>query len=140
GLLGRARGAPSGVSWAGPPVGSGAFPRGRARLWADGAVAAATLVATACGMLLGGSIARRLRRLVSSTRRLADDSATPSASAERVPGDWGAVERSVREASVRVSALLAGERFRAERLEAVLASLAGGVVVAAAERGVGLGD
>jgi two-component system phosphate regulon sensor histidine kinase PhoR len=134
--LQRVNGVPIGVFLVGLPVESVDVPIGQARLWADGAVAAATLVTTACGMLLGGSIARRLRRLVSSARRLADDSATPSAPAERVSGDWGAVERTVREASVRVSALLASERFRTERLEAVLASLAEGVIVADAERDV----
>ena len=106
----------------------------QARLLTYGAGLFGAAAAGLAGALVGGWLAQRLRALAQRARLIARDGAGPMAPSRGEP--WGEVGRALEEADQAVAKRLAELRFRAERLEAVLASVAEGVIVADERRRV----
>jgi len=130
----RANEVTTAVLLVGEPADAVSVPVTQARMWADGAAIGAGLLAGVCGFLLGNVLRARLRRLIAAAREVGRPAA-PRTQA-RMRGIWGEAEHELSQARTRVEEQLGAERFRAGRVEAVLASLAEGVIVADAEREV----
>ena len=126
--LARANGVPTAVLFAGESAEAVDAPVRQARRWADAAAIASGVIAAICGLLLGQSLSVRFRRLVAAARQVGHTVAENEP--EQPTGTWSEAEHALQKAAARVNEQLSAERFKAGRLEAVLASLSEGVIVA----------